>query len=433
MRAFFSYGVAFLIIVIAALWLGTGYLVQGGQGPGQGERLMVSLVEPEGGPLTNTIEGSGIKAELHHVEGAPDPHLTIAQRQAGTNGENAPKRSVRVETFVAKDMPIEVPLRGSTRAKASVTVAAETTGIVDEVHVSKGQQVAAGDLMCTLDQGTRQAAVDQGEASLAQAQAGLAQAQADFDTNVSLRERGLSAANTARQFEVALSSAKANVSAAQSGLDQARQELDRTQIKAKVAGVVQDPLVDVGSMLAAGSPCATIARLDPLVFTGNVPEARIALARTGLNAKITTVSGQTAEGQVSFISSVADAGTRSFPVEIEIPNADGKILAGITATAVVTLGSTKTQILPQSVLTLDDEGVVGVRAVEDGTVAFYPVTILRDTREGVWVNGLPDTLDVITVGQEFVQAGQAVEAGKTDDAVQAEPTETTDATDAHGA
>jgi membrane fusion protein, multidrug efflux system len=66
--------------------------------------------------------------------------------------------------------------------------------------------------------------------------------------------------------------------------------------------------------------------------------------------------------------------------------------------------------LPQSVLTLDDDGVLGVRTVEDGTVAFHTVNIVSDTREGVWVTGLPAVSDVITVGQENVTAGQAVEA-----------------------
>ena len=75
-------------------------------------------------------------------------------------------------------------------------------------------------------------------------------------------------------------------------------------------------------------------------------------------------------------------------------------------------------LLPQSVLTLDDEGVLGVRTVEDGVVAFYPVTIVSDTREGVWVTGLPVISEVITVGQENVTAGQAVDASPTTEAAE---------------
>jgi multidrug efflux system membrane fusion protein len=209
---------------------------------------------------------------------------------------------------------------------------------------------------------------------------------------------------------VALSGAKASLSAAQAGLDNAEAELNRTEIKAKVGGVVQDPLATAGALLAQGQPCATIVQLNPMVFLGNVPESRIGLAKLGLDATITTVTGTQIEGKVTFISAVADNATRSFPVEIEFANDDLSIRDGVTAEAIVTLGTAPGHLLPQSVLTLDDAGTLGVRTVEDGVVAFHEITIVSDTRDGVWVTGLPLRADVITVGQENVTAGQAVKA-----------------------
>ena len=410
MRALFSYGVAFLILVLAGAWLSTGTLVMGGNGPGNGERPIISVIEgEEHGPVATQLAEAGVLAQ-HETEHAVDPHLTIAQRNEQDLGANTQLQSVRTSTYVAKPMPIEVPLRGRTQAKASVGAVAETAGVVDTVHVTKGQNVAVGDLLCTLDQGTRAAAVAQAKAGLEQANASLAQAQSDFDTNAELREKGLAAPNTARQLEVALSAAKASISAAQAGLDNAQAELDRTEIHAKVAGVVQDPLVVAGAMLAMGQPCATIVQLDPMVFIGQVPEARIVLARLGLEATIKTITGQDVSGKVTFISSTADAATRSFPVEIEFPNAGGAVRDGITATAVVNMGSAPAHLLPQSVLTLNDDGLLGVSIVTDGAVKFVPVQIASDTRDGVWVLGLPASADVITVGQEYVKDGQAVEA-----------------------
>ena len=410
MRALFSYGIAFLILVLAGIWLSTGTLVMGGNGPGNGERPIISVIEgEEHGPIATQLAEAGVLAQ-HETEHAIDPHLTIAQRNEEDMGANTQLQSVRTSTYVAKPMAIEVPLRGRTQAKASVGAVAETAGVVDTVHVTKGQNVAVGDLLCTLDQGTRAAAVAQAEAGLEQANASLAQAQSDFDTNAELREKGLAAPNTARQLEVALSSAKASISAAQAALDNAQAELDRTEIRAKVAGVVQDPLVSAGAMLAMGQPCATIVQLDPMVFIGQVPEARIALARLGLDAVIKTITGQDVAGKVTFISSTADPATRSFPVEIEVPNAGGAIRDGITATATVNMGSAPAHLVPQSVLTLNDDGVLGVSIVTDGIVKFVPVQIASDTRDGVWVLGLPTSADVITVGQEYVKDGQAVEA-----------------------
>lgn len=385
MRAIISYGVAGGIILVGALWLGSGTFVAGGNGPGNGEKPIIAM-----------IDKNAEVAEVHH-EGEIDPHLTIAERVAQSTGaEGGTAQSVRTETYTMQPMPVEVPLRGRTKAKTTTTITPETSGVVTAVNVTKGQSVQPGDVLCTLDQGTRAAAVAQAEAS-------LAQAQVDFDTNKSLREKGLAAANTVNALEAALK-------AAQAGFDQAKAEFDRTSVKTQVAGVVQDPVATVGTVLSVGQPCATVVELNPMLFVASVPEARIGRAELGLPASVQTVTGQKVEGKVSYIASLADEATRSFPVEIEIPNADGKVLSGVTATATVTMGTVPAHLLPQSVLTLDDAGALGVRAVKDGLVEFYPITIVSDSREGVWVTGLPPTVDVITMGQEYVVPGQKVNA-----------------------
>ena len=409
MRALLSYGLALLLLLGAGAWLATGTLVIGGSGPGNGEKPIIAVIEgEEHGPIQTALSEAGVLAEHPHPE--VDPALTIAQRNELQSGANAPLPTVRTVTYTAEPMQIDVPLRGRTQAKATVSSVAETPGIVDTVHVTKGQSVEVGDLLCTLDQGTRAAAVTQAKAALEQANAGLVQAQLAYDTNAELRAKGLAAPNTAQSLDAQLSGAKAAVTSAQAAVDNAEAELDRTEITAKVAGVVQDPVAVAGSMLGQGQPCATIVQLNPMVFLGQVPESRIGLARTGLEAKITTVTGQTVDGKVTFISSVADNATRSFPVEIEFSNDNGAIRDGITAEAIVTLGTAPGHLIPQSVLTLDDEGTLGVRTVNDGVVEFHPITIVSDTREGVWVTGLPVRVDIITVGQENVTAGQAVDA-----------------------
>jgi len=465
MRAIYSYGVAGIILVAGAVWLGSGVFVNGGNGPGNGETPIVALVSGEGSTVKadpaliaeaeakakaaadatatanaakaeadkatlalraadteekkkelaaeleeKTKHAAEAKAEADKAKLAADAAIaaesklkteldavnTIAARVEDAAGAAAPPQSVRTQTFQLQAMVVEVPVRGRTKAKSTATITPETTGVVTAVNVTKGQRVEVGDVLCTLDQGTRAAAV-------ATAQAGVAQAQSDFDTNKALREKGLAATNTGNAVDAALK-------AAQAQFDQAKAEFDRTQVKTTVAGVVQDPVATVGSMLSPGVPCATVVELDPMLFVGSVPEVRVGLAKLGLKANIQTVTGQSIEGEVSYISSTADEATRSFPVEIQIPNKDGKVLSGLTATATVTMGTVPAHLLPQSVLTLDDDGALGVRAVKDGKVEFYPITIVSDAREGVWVTGLPPQVDVITVGQESVVAGQTVNA-----------------------
>jgi multidrug efflux system membrane fusion protein len=400
MRAIYSYGVALVIVLVLAVWMGTGLLVQGGHGPGNGEKPVVSLIEKNGGPLTNVVDKSGVN-KAASSEGI-DPAQTIAERSdAQGNGATAAPRTVRIAVVHAQPMSIDVPLRGRTKAGAQISIVAQTAGIVTEVDVQKGQAVKAGDALCVLDKGARQLAVDQ-------AKAGVDQAQTAFESNQALVKKGLAASNTALAAQSALAQAK-------TGLEQAQLELDRATIKTNVAGTVSDPLATVGSLLAIGAPCATVVQLDPMLFIASVPEAKIGYARLGLDADITTVTGDKAKGKVTYIAPTADDATRSFPVEISIPNPDGKIHDGITADASVVVGVAPAHVLPQSVLTLDDNGVLGIRTVEDGNkVAFHAITIVKDTRDGVWVVGLPETIKVITVGQEYVQPGQVVDA-KTDD------------------
>lgn len=406
-----SLALSALVLLVAAVWLGTGTFVSGGKGPGEGATPILAFIEGgESGPISNTLGNAGLLAENHFAHDAEEAAMTIAQRNELHAQENGALLSVRTQTFSVQPMPVEVPLRGATQARAKITAVAETAGTVREMHVSKGQRVEEGDLLCTLDSGTRQAAVAQAEAGLDQARASLAQAQLDFDTNAQLRERGLAAANSANAAEVGLASAQASVRAAEAALENANAELDRTRIVAEVSGLVEDPIANRGAMLAQGAACATIVQLDPIVFKGNVPEVHIGMARTGLPALVRTVTGQEAEGEVTFIAASADAATRSFPVEIEVDNPDFTIRDGVTANATVNLGSLPGHLLPQSALTLNDDGVLGVRSVEDGVVAFHAVTIVSDTREGVWVSGLPATIDVIILGQEFVKTGQRVNA-----------------------
>lgn len=407
-----SLGLSLFILAAAAVWFATGTLVQGGQGPGNGERSIIGLVEGDDhGPISTALGDAGLLVE-HSEETVEAARMTVAERVAQANGGTGEAISVRTQTFEVQPMPIEVTLRGRTTASANIAAVAQTAGVVQTVHVAKGQRVEAGALLCTLDQGTRAAAVAQARAALAQAEAGLAQAQLDAETNASLRERGLAPANTANSVQVAVTGAEAQVSSAQAALDNAIAELDRTEITAEVSGLVQAPVATAGSMLAQGGVCATIVQLDPIVFSGSVAESNIRLARTGLPAVLHTVTQQEATGEVTYVAASADDATRSFPIEIEFENTDFSIREGLTASATVDMGTMPGHLLPQSVLTLNDEGVLGVRSVEDGLVAFHPVTIVSDTRDGVWVSGLPETVEIITIGQEFVVEGQAVTAGQ---------------------
>ena len=110
-----------------------------------------------------------------------------------------------------------------------------------------------------------------------------------------------------------------------------------------------------------------------------------------------------------FLSRSADPQTRTFRVEIEVANDDLSIRDGQTAEIAIASAGVKAHLIPQSAMTLNDDGALGVRLVDaQDTVSFAPIGVMRDTSAGVWVTGLPETANVIVVGQEYVIAGVKV-------------------------
>lgn len=405
MRYIMSYGVALALLLLIAGWLASGTLVQGGKGAGNGEAAIIDLIEvKENGPVRELFASLGLIAD-------PDaPETDIVEIADEVEADTPQLQSVRISHFVAEMMEIEVDVRGQTNAIASVSVRAETSGIVETVHVRKGAVVSSGDLLCSLDQGTRLARLAQGEAAMAQAEAALAQAEANFETNVALRDKGLAAANTARQFEVALTRAKASISASVSSLDDIKSDLEKTNIYSQVNGVIQEPLADAGDVLNNSGICATVVQMNPMLFSGKVAEAKISAVTVGLNANVTTVTGQEVSGIVRYVSSSADRATRAFEVEVELDNSNGSLRDGITSTAKIQVGSIPAHLIPQSTLTLETDGTLGVRIVVEGAAQFVPIQIITDQSDGIWVAGLPREVDVIILGQESVTDGQQVNA-----------------------
>ena len=105
----------------------------------------------------------------------------------------------------------------------------------------------------------------------------------------------------------------------------------------------------------------------------------------------------------------ADPLTRTFRVEINVPNSALQISAGQTVEIGIQADGAPAHLIPQSALTLNDQGDIGVRTVSDDmTAQFMGVTILRDTQDGMLVTDLPDTVNIITVGQEYVTDGVPV-------------------------
>ncbi len=375
---------------------------------------------------------------------AADADLTAeAEATPETTLEAAQVVRVVAQHSAARIIDSAVIVRGETEAERQIDVMAETSGLVISTPLRKGAQVSEGQMLCKIDPGTRGASLAEAKARLAEARAGVPSSAARLDeaiarldeakindnaasklseggfasdTRVASTQASVRAAEAAVASATAgLESAQAAIQSAEAGVAAAQKEIDRLTVVAPFAGLLETDTAEIGSLLSANSPsgahCATIIELDPIKLVGFVPETEVTRVEMGALAGARLASGKEVRGQVTFISRSADPQTRTFRVEIEVPNKDLTIRDGQTTEIIIAAEGKSAHLLPQSVLTLNDEGVLGVRVVTpDNRAEFNPVTVLRDTIEGIWLAGLPEQADVIVIGQEYVVSGVPVEA-----------------------
>ncbi|MEO0361432.1 MAG: efflux RND transporter periplasmic adaptor subunit [Pseudomonadota bacterium] len=308
----------------------------------------------------------------------------------------ADERAITVVAFPSEARPFEdaLTLRGRTEADRRVEVRSEISGLIASEPLRKGAVVEAGEILCRISDGDRRA-------ELVEAEALLSEAQLNAEAADRLLERGFGAETTAKTRAAALEAARARVL-------RARIDIERLEIRAPFGGILETDTAELGSLLQNGSTCATLIALDPIKLVAFAPERSVDALKVGATVTGRLVTGREVTGEISFVARSADRDTRTYLIEADADNPDLTIRDGMTAELVVTLSGRPAHLLPQTALTLDDQGAVGVRLVEDGAARFAAVEILRDETRGVWVAGLPETADVIVVGQEFVTDGQAV-------------------------
>jgi len=356
--------------------------------------------------------------------------------QADASDPDSGVVKVVVQKSQARMIDSAVILRGETQAARSVTVRAETSGQIINDPLRKGHVVTAGDILCQIDPGVRSSALADARARLASAQARipetaarvaeanarLDEARINFNAANKLSETGFASETRVASAQAGVRSAEAAVATATSGLEatksaiqsaeaaveSAQKELDRVTITAPFGGLLETDTAELGSLMQPGAACATIVQLDPIKVVGFVPETALSRVTIDAPARAKLTGGRMVQGLVTFISRSADPVTRTFRIEIDVANTDQSISDGQTAEIVIAAEGDNAHLLPQSSLTLNDAGTLGVRIVVANTARFVPVTLVRDTIDGVWVTGLPAQADVIVIGQEYVRHGVRV-------------------------
>lgn len=305
--------------------------------------------------------------------------------------------SVRVRTQSAEEVQRTILVNGETAPARIVRLAAETDGRVVAIGAERGSNVDAGGVIVRLDERDR-------TARLSQAKATLRQREVEYEAREKLK-------TSSYVSEAQLQEALAALEAARTELTRAELDLDYMTVRAPFNGALQSRAVEIGDFVKVGDSIATFVDNRKIIVTADLSEFDAGQVSVGDDAEARLATGETVRGQIRYVAPVADEATRTFTVELEVDNGDGALRAGGTAELRIPGETVFAHRIAPSLLTLDDDGNVGVKIVDDdGRVRFIIADIAVASSDGIWVAGLPPTATIITVGQGFVPDGAVVNA-----------------------
>ena len=319
---------------------------------------------------------------------------SVAETPAETSAE-ALRTSVRVRTQSAEEITRTITVNGKTAPSRTVELNAETAGRVVSIGGERGERLNSGDVIVRLDERDR-------KARLAQAMATVKQRELEFAARDKLM-------NQSYVSEAQVQEAAAMLEAAKAELARAELDIEYMVIRAPFDGALQERMVEIGDYVKAADPIATFVDERSLIISANVSEFDAHNVTKGETASAKLATGEIVQGVIRYVAPVADEATRTFVVELAIDNTAGKYRGGMTAKLMIPAETTFAHRISPALLTLDDEGNLGIKTVNDlGQVEFHRADIAMSSGEGVWIAGLPHTASIITVGQGFVNAGALV-------------------------
>ncbi|MGO4893409.1 efflux RND transporter periplasmic adaptor subunit [Flavobacterium sp. W21_SRS_FM6] len=307
----------------------------------------------------------------------------------------SPLVKVNATRFKAEQVNREITLYGRTEPDRVAILRAEVKGLVKAIFIREGEFVKQGQQLIQIDNADSLS-------RLLSAKAMLKQREIELDGAQSLGKQGY-------QSQVNLAQAKANLASAKAEVSLLELAVQRALITAPFDGVINQRFVEIGDLLKDGDQIASLVDLDPLVITANVTQNNVQGIELDQVAAGRMTNGDVLQGSVRYISSVSDQGTNTFKIEVAVPNPEHKRLAGMSTELALPLHKTWAMLITPAVMALDEEGNLGVKTVVDEHVKFVPIDIVKSDSQGVWLSGMGEQADVITLGQGFVRDGDKVE------------------------
>lgn len=303
--------------------------------------------------------------------------------------------SVRYKSLSAENYTHHIQVTGRSKASRVARLSAELDGKIEKITYREGAVVQKGEVLASLDKRDRKARVSE-------AKFRLKQKELEYNAAKSLETKGFNS-------KIRLAQTKADLEQAQADLEQAQENYENTEILSPFDAVIFERQAEEGDFVSKGQELFHLVDLDPLEVVAFVTEHEVQAIRKGTTVNVEFLKGGIHEGIVTFVTPAANESTRTFEVKMAIPNKNNDLRQGLTAKVTIPVSTYSAYKISPSVLSLNDDGEIGVKLVSDENKAvFYPVEILADYPRFMWIGGLPENVKLITVGQDFVKDGQAV-------------------------
>lgn len=321
-----------------------------------------------------------------------------------SSSERPVTRVINVETLTLDRQPFTeiVRITGTVQANRDVVVSAEEAGPIREILVEKGATVRTGQALARIDDALLTSQVDE------------ARARADLARETWERRRRLFEDDGVGN-ELAYLEARYGAEQAAAAMRTLEERLSRTVIRAPFDGVVEDREVEVGSMVAAGTPTFRVVEVDPIKVAGGVPERFAADIERGTAVRVTfdPLRGDVYEGQLTFSGLTVNPRNRTFPVETVIRNPGQRVKPEMVANMeLVRRELDDAMVVPQDALIRVEEGFVAFIAVDRDGETLAERRHLRlgggQRNQVVVEEGLEPGDRLIVVGQQQVAHGDRV-------------------------
>src|SRR3569832_705475 len=353
--------------------------------------------------LALVVAGAGYYGWQHY-------HGENHETAANNAQKGAPRTPVRVNiaTVEKADFPVYLTSLGTVQAFNTVQVRSRVDGQIDKIAFTEGQFVKQGDLLTKIDTRTYQATLDQAKAKKEQDEANLANINLDLQRYITLGEFA-----TRQQLDTQRSSVSqltAQIAADAAAVDNAQSQLDYTDIKAPITGVVGLRQVDVGNIVNASAQTGivTITQVEPITVIFTAPEDQLpditgAHGATPLKTIAITTDGKRplAEGTLAVVNNQVDSTSGTIRLKAVFDNKDHALWPG---------QSVATRLL---VRTMKDATVVPDEAVQHGTSGLYVYTVdqnnkaeLRKVKVAQSIDGRSVIEDGLSAGQRVIVSGQ---------------------------